>query len=143
MNNDRLSFDEYFMNMARLAAMRSTCSRLSVGAVFVNKRGHIISTGYNGPASGMPHEFHEHSTEECNAIHAEQNAIIQCQQPFDIHTVYLTHSPCKSCMFQLMNTSCKRIVYLEDYRVNNNLIWFKAGRDIQQFTGTLLDLGEL
>ena len=47
--------DTYFMKMAALVAERSTCLRRSVGCVLVNGRHHVLATGYNGVASGLPH----------------------------------------------------------------------------------------
>ena len=54
-NTYRPSIDEYFLSMALLASTRSTCIRRKVGAVLVNYRNQVLSTGYNGSASGMRH----------------------------------------------------------------------------------------
>lgn len=51
----------------------------------------------------------------CQAIHAEQNALLQCKDIYDIHTCYTTASPCVTCVKLLMNTSCQRIVFAEEY----------------------------
>ena len=51
---NRPSFDEYFMEIAHVVAKRSTCLRRKVGAVIVKDK-HILTTGYNGAPSGMPH----------------------------------------------------------------------------------------
>lgn len=127
--------DQYFIDMAKLVASRATCIRRKVGCVLVNVRGHVIGTGYNGVATGLPHcnhydPFHEtgfpHACEgatcksgtnldSCEAIHGEQNALLQCKDVFEIDTAYVTAKPCVSCMKLFMNTSCKRVVYLEDY----------------------------
>ena len=52
--DDRISWDEYFMQMAELTAKRSTCLRRQVGAVIVKDK-HIIATGYNGAPKGLKH----------------------------------------------------------------------------------------
>jgi dCMP deaminase len=52
---------------------------------------------------------------DCRAVHAEQNALLQCRDRDAIHTVYCTASPCVTCMRMLANTSVKRIVFLEEY----------------------------
>jgi dCMP deaminase len=76
----RASWDEYFMNIARVVASRSTCERKFVGAVIVRDKT-ILSTGYNGSIRGMPHctdVGHMMEDGHCVAtIHAESNAIIQ------------------------------------------------------------------
>ena len=80
----RVSWDEYFMNIARTVATRSTCPRKFVGAVIVRDRT-ILSTGYNGSIRGMPHcdeVGHMMVDGHCvRTIHAEDNAIIQAAKP--------------------------------------------------------------
>lgn len=51
----RIDIHDYFINIVKEVAKRATCKRRSVGCVLVNVRGHIIATGFNGVASGMPH----------------------------------------------------------------------------------------
>lgn len=67
--------------------------------------------------------------DSCEAVHAEQNALVQCARPDDIHTAYVTLSPCKACAKLLMNTGCKRIIFLEehDYHIGN--MWRKSRPD--------------
>ena len=76
----RPNWDTYFLNIAKEVASRSTCSRASVGAVIV-KDNRILSTGYNGSASGKPHCLDAGCLIEyghCQrAIHAETNAVAQ------------------------------------------------------------------
>ena len=117
--------DHYFMMMAHVVASRSTCLRRQIGAVLV-KDGHVLSTGYNGAARGVPHckkcaregvpsgERHE----LCKAVHAEANTIAQAA----MHgvntkgaTVYCTHKPCYMCAKLLINAGVKKVVYQEDY----------------------------
>lgn len=130
--------DTYFMSMVRLVASRSTCARREVGCVLINDRNHIIATGYNGVPSGFDHctdnpcpgAKHESGKglEDCLAIHAEQNALLQCHDVFKIKTAYVTTFPCMTCLKLLMNTSCERIVYLEDYPGSNVRLWRETGR---------------
>ena len=111
--------------MARLIAERGTCARRKVGCILVNKRGHVLATGYNGVASGMAHctEYPCRGAtapsgtglDLCQALHAEQNALLQCRDVYDIDTAYCTASPCMTCVKLLLNTSCQRIVYLDEY----------------------------
>ena len=127
---ERPSWDEYFMEVAELAARRSTCLRRNVGAVVVlDKR--IIATGYNGAPRGIMHceerggclrekmgipsgERHE----LCMALHAEQNAIIQAAsmgQSIEGSTIYVTHQPCVICAKMIINAGIRRIVVREGY----------------------------
>lgn len=122
----RISRDAWAMGLAQITAQRSTCLRRQVGAVLLNGRGHVMSTGYNGPASGEPHCNDGHpcpgaqaasgtDLDGCYALHAEQNALLQCRDPWLIEAAYLTASPCITCVKLLMNTTCRRIVFAEDY----------------------------
>ena len=117
--------DEYFLAMAELVSLRATCVRRRVGCVLVDKHNHVLATGYNGVAAGQPHCFDVRcpgadmpsgtGLEKCQAIHAEQNAILQCKDVHAIETAYITTSPCPTCTKLLMNTGCKRIVYSNAY----------------------------
>lgn len=117
----RPSIDKYFMDMAKLVAQRSTCLRRQVGCILVNSKNQVLSTGYNGAPKGLKHctalpcVRMEKGLEYCRATHAEQNALLQCKDVDDVHTCYVTTSPCVTCVKMLMNTSCEKIVFLEEY----------------------------
>jgi dCMP deaminase len=120
----RASWDDYFMNIARVVASRATCDRKFVGAVIVRDKT-ILSTGYNGSIRGMPHCSEAgHMMEEghCVAtIHAETNAVLQAAKngvSIDGATVYVTASPCWNCFKMITNAGIRRIVYGEFYRDN-------------------------
>lgn len=124
----RPNIDEYFLNMARLIATRTTCSRRMVGAVLVDANDFVLSTGYNGVPKGIEHcidkpcagaQFaHGTKLNECQAIHAEVNAIAHCNNSQLIHTLYTTDSPCMSCMKLVIATGCRRIVAKKEYDSN-------------------------
>lgn len=121
----RLSKDEYFLALAHTTAIMSTCQRRQVGAVAIDKDKYIIATGYNGVPKGAIHctthpcggHVHESGDEldSCEAIHAEANLIAHCQNPKEIDTIYLTTTPCMSCMKLIVATNCRRIVASEIY----------------------------
>jgi dCMP deaminase len=122
MSDPRVSWDEYFMNIATAVATRSTCSRKHVGAVVVRDKV-ILSTGYNGSLRGMPHcDEVGHMMEDghcVRTIHAEANAIVQAATHgtrIDGATVYVTASPCWSCFKMIANAGLKKIVFGEFYR---------------------------
>jgi dCMP deaminase len=120
-----MEIDEYFIKMARLASQRGACIRRKVGCVLVNNLNHVIATGYNGRARGVDNcldtpcagssAMSGEDLGKCEAIHAEQNALLQCKDVESIHTAYCTTSPCVHCVKLLMNTSCTRIVFSEHY----------------------------
>ncbi len=118
----RVSWDEYFMNIAREVATRSTCARKHVGSVIVRDKT-ILSTGYNGSVRGLPHcDEVGHMMEDghcVRTIHAEENAIIQAAKNgtrIDDSGIYVTASPCWSCFKSIANAGLKRIVFGEFYR---------------------------
>ena len=147
--DNRISWDEYFMEMAKLAAKRSTCLRRQVGAVIVQDK-HVVATGYNGAPKGIPHcaemggcyreknnvpsgERHE----LCRALHAEQNAIIQAAtyaQGIDGATIYITHQPCVICAKMIINAGIERVYIRDtetDYRVVEVKDWIENDESLE------------
>ena len=122
---NRINAHECFMQIAYILSLRSTCVRRQVGCVLVDQRGLILSTGYNGVAAGLPHCIDEPCSgagfasgvglDMCEAIHAEQNALIQCKDHLKIYTCYCTTMPCIHCLKMLLNTSCGTLYYAEEY----------------------------
>ena len=125
----RPNWDDYFMEITRLVATRSTCLRRRVGALIVKDK-RILSTGYNGAPRKLPHcidvgclrdkfdvppgERHE----LCRGLHAEQNAIIQAATSgisIEGGVLYTTHYPCSLCIKMILNASIDKIFYLEGY----------------------------
>ncbi len=125
----RMPWPQYFMNITRLVAERSTCSRRKVGAIAVkNKR--ILATGYNGAPrnirdcleigclrerlgipSGQRHEL-------CRGLHAEQNVIVQAAVhgiSLEGSTIYCTHQPCLICTKMLLNCGVSAVFYAAPY----------------------------
>ena len=125
----RPSWDEYFLQLARQAATRSTCRRRQGGALLVRDK-RLRATGYNGAPRGIAHcldvgclreELGIPSGERqelCRAIHAEQNAIIQAALhgvAIEGATLYTTLHPCVLCAKMLINCGVREIHYLEGY----------------------------
>ena len=118
----RASWEQYFMNIAKEVATRSTCDRKHVGALIVRDKT-ILSTGYNGSIRGLPHcndVGHMMEDGHCVAtIHAETNAILQAAKNgvmINNSEVYITASPCWPCFKMLANAGIKKIYYGEFYR---------------------------
>lgn len=125
----RPGWDEYFLQLARLVASRSTCLRRQVGAVLVKKE-RIIATGYNGAPRGIRHCLElgclresmgipsGHRYELCRGVHAEQNAIINAAY-YGVATegavLYCTHQPCNICARMIVNAGIVKVVYEEEF----------------------------
>lgn len=131
----RQSKNQYFLQIAVIVSSRATCPRRSVGCVIVNKHGHIKATGFNGvpknfehctdkPCGGQNNKSSE-SLNSCMATHAEQNALLQCDNVMDIDTIYCTTSPCITCAKLIANTSCKKVIYSDIYRDTSGIDMLK------------------
>ena len=133
-NDIRISKHEYFLEVAKVIALRSTCLKHKVGCILV-KNNQILSTGYNGAARGLIHCLDSgcireniesgKNIEQCRAIHAEQNAIINAaKQGTSIKgsMCYCTHMPCITCLKMLYNAEIVEIHYINDYPNNTAII---------------------
>lgn len=122
----RISRDQLLIEVAKLMAQRSTCNRAHVGAV-IAREGRIISTGYAGTPSGLPHC----TPENCNAsapchrtVHAEAGAIAYAARngiAVEGATIYCTHSPCLECAKILINAGIRKVIYDQAYRKTEGL----------------------
>lgn len=129
MEAQRPDWDEYFMQIARIAALRSNCMKRKVAAVIVKDR-RIISTGYNGTPRGVKN-CNEGGCPRCNGFadsgsalgdcfcsHAEENAIVQAAYHgigVSKATLYTTYSPCLICTKMIINAGINEVVYNLDY----------------------------
>ncbi|WP_461611430.1 ComE operon protein 2 [Cytobacillus kochii] len=119
---DRISWDQYFMAQSHLLALRSTCTRLTVGATIVRDK-RMIAGGYNGSITGGDHCIDEGCyviDNHCvRTIHAEMNAILQCAKfgvPTENAEIYVTHFPCLQCCKAIIQAGIKKVYYAEDYK---------------------------
>lgn len=119
---ERISWDQYFMAQSHLLALRSTCTRLMVGATVVRDN-RIIAGGYNGSIAGGVHCVDEGCyviDNHCvRTIHAEMNALLQCAKfgvPTEGAEIYVTHFPCLQCCKALIQAGIKTIYYAEAYK---------------------------
>ncbi|WGH21047.1 deoxycytidylate deaminase [Gordonia phage Nibbles] len=130
--------ESWLMDMAELVAQRSTCSRLHVGAIAV-RGGQILSAGYNGAPSGLPHCVHTNDDPCREAVHAEVNVIASAAKygvSLQGATIYVTHSPCTSCAGLLVNAGITELVYGTLFRDSHGLdILQRAGIETQRKWG--------
>lgn len=134
MPHHRPSWDDYFIEMARLAAARATCPRRRVGCVLVRDN-RLIATGYNGAVRGAPHcddvgclmaDGHCVRT-----VHAELNALLQCAVTGVSSagsTLYCTDFPCVACAKALVQAGIEKVIFLANYPDANSAIILRAGQ---------------
>lgn len=126
----RQSWDEYFMEIARQVATRSTCLRRQVGAVAVSRENRILGTGYNGALPGTPHCDEVgclraqlgipsgQRQEICRAQHAEANVCNFAARygvALDGATMYVTNQPCTTCVKAMATSGICRVVFDSPY----------------------------
>lgn len=125
---ERITWDQFFLAQGHLLALRSTCTRLAVGAVVVRDR-RIISGGYNGSISGGDHCIDQGCYVVDNhcvrTVHAEMNALLQCAK-YGVSVsgadMYVTHFPCLPCTKSIIQAGISRLYYATDYKNNSYAI---------------------
>jgi dCMP deaminase len=131
---NRPSWDEYFMKIAQVAALRSNCVKRKVGAVIVRDK-RVISTGYNGTPRGTKNCY-EGGCPRCNSLadsgtrldeclcsHGEENSITQAAYhgvSVKDATLFTTFAPCLMCTKMIINAGLREIVFNQDYPLNNS-----------------------
>jgi len=126
---DRISRVEMLMRTAAVISMRGTCERASVGAV-IAREGRIISTGYVGAPSGLPHcttigcKIGPHGG--CTrTVHAEANAIAfaaRAGASTEECELYCTHAPCSECAKLIINAGIATVFFEQYYRDLDGLV---------------------
>lgn len=128
--SSRISWDEYFYNIAHLISLRSVCLRRKVGCLVVRNH-QILCTGYNGPPAGHPHPEELGGCERdsegirpgerlelCWCLHAEQNAILQAARngiSIEGAEIYCTTFPCPICARMIANSGIRHVKVFGSY----------------------------
>ena len=117
---DYISWDEYFMGVAMLAALRSKDPSTQVGACIVSPENIIISTGYNGMPKGcnddeFPWDRTGEDTKYPYVVHAELNAILNANgRNLRGSRIYVALFPCNECAKAIIQSGIREIYYLSD-----------------------------
>jgi len=144
----RPGWDQYFMDIARVAASRSNCLKRKVAAIIVRER-RIISTGYNGTPRGTTN-CNEGGCPRCNSLttsgtnldqclcsHGEENAIVQAAYHgvgLSGSTIYSTFAPCLMCAKMIINSGIVEVVYNKEYPLNDSAfhLFGEAGIEVRK-----------
>ena len=129
-------FDRSYLEMARIWAGNSYCTRRKVGALIVKDR-MIISDGYNGTPSGFENVCEdENGVTKPYVLHAEANAISKVAKSGNSSegsTLYVTASPCIECAKLIIQAGIKRVVYKDEYRLTDGIDLLKrAGIEVEK-----------
>ena len=116
-----LTWDEYFMGLAHLSALRSKDPNTQVGAAIVDENHRVVSVGYNGFPTGVRDDEFPWSREGdvltskyAFVVHAELNAILNSQRSVRGCTIYVSLFPCNECAKAIIQSGIKKIVYESD-----------------------------
>lgn len=125
-----LTWDEYFMGIAKLTAGRSKDPSTQVGAVIISQDNRVLSTGYNGTPNGFDddnfpwgREGKPLETKYMFVCHAEANAIDNFRgnkKEFENAKIYVDLFPCNECAKKIIQNGIKEIVYLSDKYANSD-----------------------
>jgi dCMP deaminase len=156
LEEQRPTWDEYFIMIAKLAATRSTCLAFPVGAVIVKDR-QLLATGYNGSPSGSAHctaqGFCYPGLSSCDAssslpsraVHAEANAIAQAAK-HGISTngafIYVTLEPCVSCLKLIISAGIKKVFYETEFNKGDKVLVRDSFLEDGLVTLTKIELSE-
>ena len=136
---ERLSWDDWGLELARAVSLRADCSRRQVGAVLMRPDHTIVATGYNGAAKGErgclsggcprsssdvePGSSYDSGPGRCIAIHAEQNALLRASwDEMAESTLYVTHEPCSGCSRTIAGSPVVRVVWPEETPMPEEII---------------------
>ena len=127
---DYLTWDEFFMGVAQLAAKRSKDPSTQVGACIVSNDNRILSVGYNGTPNGFDdiyfpwdREGEELETKYLYVVHAERNAILNYRgnsKDLEGAKIYVDLFPCNECAKEIIQSGIKEVYYLDDKYAHTN-----------------------
>ena len=132
----QLLLDQRYLKMADIWAQNSYCKRRKVGALLVKDK-MIISDGYNGTPSGFENICEdENNNTKSYVLHAEANAITKVAKSGNNSlnaTLYVTSSPCMECSKLIIQAGIKRVVFTENYRLEDGINLLKrANIEVKQ-----------
>jgi dCMP deaminase len=145
----RPTWDDYFMKLADLAALRSNCMKRRVGCVVVRDC-RIVATGYNGTPRGLVN-CNEGGCARCNSgqgsgaqlstclcLHAEENAILEAGRDRlgSSATLYCNTCPCLTCSIKIVQSGIREVVYSQSYSMDHLSaeVLKQGGVELRQFS---------
>jgi dCMP deaminase len=150
MRKDYISWEQYFMGVAKLSALRSKDPGTQVGACIVNKDYRIIGIGYNGLPHGCSDENFPWEnkgeflqTKYPYVVHAEANAILNATQNLKGSTIYVSLFPCNECAKLIIQSGITEIVF-EDNKYEGTKEYLAATKmlDSAKVTYRQIKVGE-
>ena len=152
--NQIISWDDYFMGVAKLSAKRSKDPNTQVGCCIVNEDKRIVAVGYNGLPKhcndlDFPWDKREGSLQDTKyayVVHAELNAILNATTSLKGCTLYVTLYPCNECTKSIIQSGIKEVVYEDnkyegkDFDLAAKKMFQAANMKIRQFKAVEINL---
>lgn len=112
-----MNWNEYFMEIARTAAKKSTDPSTQVGCVIVDQNNRVVSCGYNNFPENANREYmvNEKPMRYLLSVHAEMRALLNAKTSVDGCKVYVTHASCENCLKHMIVAGIKEITYEKLY----------------------------
>lgn len=132
----RPTWDQVWMETAKILSRRSLDPRFQVGAVIVAEDNtQVLAVGYNGDHRGGPNSVESTEPGQSGFIHAEINALIKCDFNHPkAKKMYLTLSPCRQCAKAIINGGVREVVYLEEYRDTSGVkLLIESGLTVRRY----------
>lgn len=144
MRSDNISWDEYFMGIASLSALRSKDPSTQVGACVVDQDHKVVSIGYNGMPRRIDDDVlpwgHGEGLESkyLYVCHAEFNAILNTRNGSALNgcSIYVTLFPCNECAKAIIQVGIREVVYLSDKHADDTI--YLASRKLLELAGVKL-----
>lgn len=137
-----LNWDQYFMGLAHLSALRSKDPSTQVGAVIVDKSNRVVSIGYNGLPQGCDDDVFPWGREGgmleskyAFVVHAELNAILNSPRPVKECSIYVSLFPCNECAKAIIQSGIRRIVFESDKYADTDAV--KASKMMLKAAGVV------
>lgn len=118
MRDNYISWNSYFMRLAKTAARRSKDKDHQVGSCIVDSNNNILSLGYNGMPNGTVDtpKIWDNDTKQLYVVHSELNAILNANCNLQNSIIYCTLFPCNECAKAIVQVGIKKVVYLRDFK---------------------------
>ena len=152
--NQIISWDEYFMGVAKLSAKRSKDPNTQVGCCIVNQDKRIVAVGYNGLPKNCVDEDYPwanrvgelQDTKYAYVVHAELNAILNATTPLKGCSLYVTLYPCNECVKSIIQSGISEVIFEDNKYEGANFdlaakkMLQSANMKVRQFKGAPIEL---
>ena len=139
MRDNYISWNSYFIRLAKIAARRSKDKDHQVGSCIVDINNNILSLGYNGMPNGTVDtpKIWDNDTKQLYVVHSELNAILNANCNLQNSIIYCTLFPCNECAKAIVQVGIKKVVYLRDFKPTQDNM--KASVQILTNAGVIIE----